>query len=72
MDTLGKVHGPFQRNGPPLNQFLPRESPMEMAVQPLRPFQPQAQASQSVRAWPRRACILAGTVLMTLAGCYEM
>lgn len=45
---------------------------MEMAVQPLRPFQPQAQASQSVRAWPRRACILAGTVLMTLAGCYEM
>lgn len=45
---------------------------MEMAVQPLRARQPQIQASEFATAWPRRACILAGTVLLTLAGCYEM
>lgn len=45
---------------------------MEMALQPRQPFQPQAQAADFTTAWPRRACILAGTVLMTLAGCYEM
>jgi membrane glycosyltransferase len=45
---------------------------MEMAVQPLPPLQPQTHASEFTTAWPRRACILAGTVLMTLAGCYEM
>ena len=45
---------------------------MEMAVQPLPRLQPQTHASEFTRAWPRRACIFAGTVLMTLAGCYEM
>ena len=45
---------------------------MEMAVQPLRPVQPHVQASKFVRAWPRRACIFAATILLTLAGCYEM
>jgi membrane glycosyltransferase len=45
---------------------------MEMAVQPLPRLQPQTHASEFTTAWPRRACILAGTVLMTLAGCYEM
>ena len=39
MDTLGNVRGSFQPSDPPLNQFLPREAPMEMAVQPLRPVQ---------------------------------
>ena len=72
MDTLGKVHGTLQRSDPPLNQFLPREAPMEMAVQPLPPFRPQAQASEFARAWPRRAYLLAGTVFLTLGGCYEM
>lgn len=72
MDTLGKVHGSLHRSDPPLNQFLPRETPMEMAVQPLPPFRPQAQASEFTRAWPRRAYLLAGTVFLTLAGCYEM
>ena len=41
-------------------------------MQPLRPVQPQVQASKFVRAWPRRACIFAATILLTLAGCYEM
>ena len=72
MDTLGKAHGSLQRSDPPLNQFLPREAPMEMAVQPLPPFPPQAQASEFARAWPRRTYLLAGTVFLTLAGCYEM
>ncbi|MGE9010659.1 glucans biosynthesis glucosyltransferase MdoH [Leptospira interrogans] len=72
MDTLAKVRGSLQRSDPPPNQFLPREAPMEMMLQPLRPLQPQVQASKFARAWPRRACILAGTVLLTLAGCYEM
>ncbi|MBR1156701.1 glucans biosynthesis glucosyltransferase MdoH [Bradyrhizobium sp. JYMT SZCCT0428] len=71
MDTLAKVQGSLQRGDPPPNQFLPREAPMEMMLQ-LRPLQPQVQASKFARAWPRRACILAGTVLLTLAGCYEM
>ncbi len=72
MDTLGQVRGSFQPSDPPLNQFLPREAPMEMAVQLLRSVQPHVQASKFVRAWPRRACIFAATILLTLAGCYEM
>jgi membrane glycosyltransferase len=72
MDTLAKLHGSFPPEDPPLNRFLPGESPMAMEVAPLRQFEPQARASQFTTAWPRRACIFAGTVLMTLAGCYEM
>ncbi|MET3841123.1 glucans biosynthesis glucosyltransferase MdoH [Bradyrhizobium sp. OAE829] len=71
MDTLAKVHGTL-RSVPPPNQFLPREAPMEMALQPQQRFEPQAKAADFTTAWPRRACILAGTVLLTLAGCYEM
>src|SRR5947207_244053 len=72
MDTIAKVHGSLQSNPPRLSQFLPPESPMEMAIAPLRRFQPRAQASDFKMAWPQRGCILAGTALMTLAGCYEM
>ncbi|MBR1147790.1 glucans biosynthesis glucosyltransferase MdoH [Bradyrhizobium sp. AUGA SZCCT0431] len=72
MDTLGKVHGSLQRSDRPFNQFLPREAPMDMALRPQQRLQPQAQAADFTTAWPRRACILAGTVLLTLAGCYEM
>jgi membrane glycosyltransferase len=72
MDTLVKVHGSLQRSDPSPNQFLPREAPMEMAVQPSPPLRPQAQAAEFVRAWPRRTYLLAGTVFLTLAGCYEM
>jgi membrane glycosyltransferase len=71
MDTLAKVRRSLQPSDP-LNQFLPREAPMEMAVQPLRPFQRKFPASTFVRAWPRRACIFASTALLTLGGCYEM
>jgi len=45
---------------------------MEMAVAPLRRFQPESRASDFNMAWPQRGCILAGTALLTLAGCYEM
>lgn len=45
---------------------------MDMALRPQQRLQPQAQAADFTTAWPRRACILAGTVLLTLAGCYEM
>src|SRR4029079_4558311 len=72
MDTLAKVHGSFQSDYPPLNQFLPRESPMEMAVAPLRRVQAESRASDFNMAWPQRGSILAGTALLTLAGCYEM
>jgi membrane glycosyltransferase len=72
MDTLGKVHRSLQLSDPSPNQFLPREAPMEMAVQQSPSFRPQAQASEFVRAWPRRTYLLAGTVFLTLAGCYEM
>lgn len=44
---------------------------MEMALRQQQ-RQPQPQAADFTTAWPRRACILAGTVLLTLAGCYEM
>ena len=71
MDTLVKVHGSPQGSDSQLSQFLPPEAPMEMAVRPLPPW-PQAQASEFARAWPRRAYLLAGTVFLTLAGCYEM
>jgi len=72
MDTVAKVHGSSPPDNPPLKQFLPLESPMEMEVAPLRRLQPAAQVLDSATPWPRRACILAGTILMTLAGCYEM
>ncbi len=72
MDTVAKVHGSSPPDYPPLKQFLPRESPMEMEVASLRRMQPPAQVPDFATPWPRRACILAGTVLMTLAGCYEM
>ncbi len=72
MDTVAKVDGSSPSDYPPLKQFLPLESPMEMEVAPLRRLQPAAQVLDSATPWPRRACILAGTILMTLAGCYEM
>ena len=45
---------------------------MEMAIHPLRRLDPQAPASDFTRTWHRRACLLGGTVLLTVAGCYEM
>jgi membrane glycosyltransferase len=52
--------------------FLPREAPLGMTVQPLRQMVPRPCASQPPSVWPRRFFILAGTALLTVAGCYEM
>lgn len=72
MDTLVKFHGSMASEDIPLQDFLPRESPMEMSVQPLRQLARQPNAANFTSVWPRRAVILAGTILMTMAGCYEM
>jgi len=71
MDTVTKTRGSPEIGEIPLNEFLPRESPMEMAVQPLRRFEPQPGA-RFAPMWYRRALILAGTAMLTMAGCYEM
>ncbi len=44
---------------------------MEMAVQPLRRFEPPP-APRFAPMWTRRAVILTGTAIMTAAGCYVM
>jgi membrane glycosyltransferase len=72
MDTLGKVRGTLPAGDIPLNEFLPRETPMEMPTQPLRQFQPRADVSNFATLWYRRACIFVGTAILTAAGCYEM
>jgi membrane glycosyltransferase len=72
MDTLAKVPGSRPVIDIPLNEFLPRESPMEMAIQPLRQFQRQPSSPRFATVWHRRALILAGTAILTVAGCYEM
>jgi membrane glycosyltransferase len=72
MDTLTNVHGKVENRDIPLNEFLPREAAMEMAIQPLRRLPPQANVPDFPRLWLRRACIFAGTAALTVAGCYEM
>ena len=44
---------------------------MDMAMQPLRRFEPQP-APRFAPMWARRAFILTGTAVLTAAGCYEM
>ena len=70
MDTLVKTRAP-EIGEIPLNEFLPREGPMDMAVQPLRRFEPQP-APRFASMWARRGFILTGTTILTAAGCYEM
>lgn len=73
MDTLtprpdGEISGGGSRQ-----EFLPPPSPMEMAPQALQTFkrgEDQEGAANSVGL--RRACILAGTAAMSIAGCYLM
>jgi membrane glycosyltransferase len=72
MDTVTKVDGPFPNRNIPLSEFLPRESAMDMAVQPLRRFQPPASVPDFPSFWLRRVFIFAGTAALTAAGCYEM
>src|SRR5438552_13643795 len=52
--------------------FLPRDTPAAMTAQPLRGRGPHPLGSQAVAMWPRRSFILAGTAIMTAAGCDEM
>jgi membrane glycosyltransferase len=70
MGTLNKVQEPGANVA--LHGFLPRESPLDMPVQPLRQSPPRAFAGNSTKAGLRRAFIFAGTGAMTMAGCYEM
>jgi membrane glycosyltransferase len=70
MDTLAKTGAP-ETGKIPLKEFLPREAPMDMAVQPLRRFEPQP-APRFASMWARRGFILTGTAILTAASCYEM
>jgi membrane glycosyltransferase len=70
MDTLAKA-GASETGEIPLNEFLPPEAPMDMAVQPLRQFEPQT-APRFAPIWARRGFVLTGTAILTAAGCYEM
>jgi membrane glycosyltransferase len=70
MDTLAKTRAP-EIGKIPVNEFLPRQAPMDMAVQPLRRFEPQP-APRFAPMWARRGFVLTGTAVLTAAGCYEM
>jgi membrane glycosyltransferase len=67
MDTLAKTRASEIGE----IEFLPREAPIDMAVQPLRRFEPQP-APRFASMWARRGFILTGTAILTAAGCYEM
>jgi membrane glycosyltransferase len=56
------------------NEFLPVETPMAMSTQALQVFPAQGPVgrSRSTSVALRRATILIGTAVLTLAGCYEM
>jgi membrane glycosyltransferase len=71
MDTLAKAGGTSRPGDIPLNEFLPREAPIDMAVQPLRRFEPPP-APDFAPMWVRRGFILTGTAILTAASCYEM
>ena len=54
-------------------RFLPAESPMQMSTQQLRIFQQGVQGTGTpVHMQLRRALIFVTTVVLTVAGCYEM
>jgi membrane glycosyltransferase len=73
MDTLtprpdGEISGGGSRH-----EFLPTASPMEMTPQALQTFnRGQDREGAANSAGLRRACILAGTAAMSVAGCYLM
>ncbi|MBT1511120.1 glucans biosynthesis glucosyltransferase MdoH [Bradyrhizobium sp. SRL28] len=71
MDTLAKAGRATRAGDIPLNDFLPSESPMDMAAQALRRFEPPP-APDFAPLWVRRALVLTGTAILTAAGCYEM
>jgi membrane glycosyltransferase len=71
MDTVTNTRRPLEAGDGELKEFLPAESPTDMAVQPLRWFEPPP-APRFARMRARRAFILAGTAMLTAGGCYEM
>ena len=72
MDTLTNVHPAIASDTTPPDAFLPAESPLEMLIQPLREKAGPYHAARFASIWLRRTVILAGTVILTLSGCYEM
>ena len=71
MDTVTDLRAPPPREIAAA-VFLPREAPTEMTAQPLRQPAPRPRDLRPPSVWARRALILAGTAVMTVAGCYEM
>jgi membrane glycosyltransferase len=74
MDALNRSAEPGISAPDPKNEFLPMESPMAMSTQALQVFPGQSRVgkSRSTSVSLRRAYILIGTAILTLAGCYEM
>lgn len=66
MDALVEVRGTTSAH-----EFLPPQAPLDMAVQPLRQFEPPDGPGFD-RLWTRRFFILGGTAILTTAACYEM
>ncbi|MGH9692649.1 MAG: glucans biosynthesis glucosyltransferase MdoH, partial [Bryobacteraceae bacterium] len=71
MDTLTQQS---RSQGGAQEPFLPAESPLPMSTQQLRSFEPsKGEASAALTSTGfRRACIFAGTGVLTAGGCYEM
>jgi membrane glycosyltransferase len=71
MDTVAKPRGTSGTRDIPLSDFLPAESPTDMAAQALRRFDPPP-APGFAPMWFRRGFVLTGTAILTAAGCYQM
>src|SRR5262245_4584894 len=71
MDTVANSRGAGGTGDIPLNDFLPAESPTDMAAQALRRFDPPPEPGFAPM-WFRRGFVLTGTAILTAAGCYQM
>src|SRR4051794_22781456 len=74
MDALIRAAEPKVSTPDRQDEFLPVESPMAMSTQALHDFPDQNRVAESAPAPVslRRAYILIGTAVLTLAGCYQM
>jgi membrane glycosyltransferase len=74
MDTLNHAAVPEARSQHEQDEFLPAELPMAMSTQALHRYPDRGRAGDFERPSVslRRAYILLGTAVLTLAGCYEM
>jgi membrane glycosyltransferase len=74
MDALIRAAEPKDPTPDRQDDFLPMESPMAMSTQALHDFPDRNRVAESAPAPVslRRAYILIGTAVLTLAGCYEM